>query len=145
MATRGFTLLELLLVLAIAGLMLTIVPPFLSRGIAATKLNTSAREVAAAMRTARSQAVTRRRETTLTVDIDKRLYKLSGKARAQHLDRDIKVKLDTVQSERLSDSVGAFRFFPDGSATGGQVTLSSGKSKIVIDLNWLTGRVAIYN
>jgi len=32
-------------------------------------------------------------------------------------------------------------FFPDGSATGGRVTLTASKQKRVVDVNWLTGEV----
>ncbi|NBC88790.1 MAG: hypothetical protein GVX90_04750 [Alphaproteobacteria bacterium] len=36
-----------------------------------------------------------------------------------------------------------FRFFPDGSATGGRITLSRDERQYRIDIDWLTGRVKI--
>jgi general secretion pathway protein H len=143
--SNGFTLLELMIVLVVAGLMLAVVPPILSRGVSASTLNAAASEIAAAMRAARAQAISHQRETLLTMDVAKRQYRISNKRKTEAINRAIKVKLDTVKSEQLSDNVGRFRFFPDGSATGGQVTLSGGKKKAVVDLNWLTGRVAIYS
>ncbi|MGA7117479.1 MAG: hypothetical protein WBY12_09835 [Hyphomicrobium sp.] len=35
------------------------------------------------------------------------------------------------------------RFFPDGSSTGGRVTLVAGERKRLLDINWLTGAVII--
>lgn len=143
--SNGFTLLELMIVLVVAGLMLALVPPMFSRGVSASTLNAAASEIAAAMRAARAQAISGQRETLLTVDVSKRQYRISSKRKTEAINRAIKVKLDTVKSEQLSETVGRFRFFPDGSATGGQVTLTGGKKKAVVDLNWLTGRVAVYS
>ena len=35
------------------------------------------------------------------------------------------------------------RFFADGGSNGGRVTLAAGERKFDIDIDWLTGRVAI--
>ena len=35
-------------------------------------------------------------------------------------------------------------FFPDGSSTGGEVTLASSKALRYVQVDWLTGRVAVY-
>ena len=42
-----------------------------------------------------------------------------------------------------SDKRGAIRFYPDGSSTGGRITVSSGERKFLVDVDWLTGRVSI--
>ena len=38
---------------------------------------------------------------------------------------------------------GAIRFFPDGGSNGGRLTLAAGERKFNVDVDWLTGRVAI--
>ena len=38
---------------------------------------------------------------------------------------------------------GAIRFFPDGSSTGGRVTLMVGERSYAVDVDWLTGRVRV--
>jgi general secretion pathway protein H len=35
------------------------------------------------------------------------------------------------------------RFFPDGGSNGGRITLAAGDRKYDVDVDWLTGRVAI--
>mgnify|MGYP003296267829 CR=1 FL=1 len=59
------------------------------------------------------------------------------------LPHDIELKLFTAQSDLVSETVGAVRFFPDGGSTGGRVTLAAGERKFDVDIDWLTGRVAI--
>ncbi len=50
----------------------------------------------------------------------------------------------TRRSRRSSTSKrGAIRFYPDGSSTGGRITVASGERKFLVDVDWLTGRVSI--
>lgn len=145
MRERGFTLLEMMIVLVLAGLMLTLVPPLFSGRTSTAELKATARELAAALRFARGQAITRQRETVLMLDTERRRYTVSGRERSRRLPKGIGLKLITARSERIATHRASIRFFPDGSATGGQITLSGGKQSYIVDINWLTGRVAIYN
>jgi general secretion pathway protein H len=43
----------------------------------------------------------------------------------------------------VNDRVGAIRFYPDGGSNGGRVTLAAGERKFEIDVDWLTGRIAV--
>lgn len=56
-STPGFTLIELLIVIALLGIMTAIVYPSVGRGLSTLRLKTASREVAAAMRLARSKAL----------------------------------------------------------------------------------------
>jgi general secretion pathway protein H len=135
----------LIVAMFLAGLLIGLVPPLLNRGVSATALRADARTLAAAMRSTRAQAVTRHVETVLSVDTEKKVYQGGNKARPHAFARGIRVKTVGAKSEQLSDRLQRFRFYPDGSSTGGQVTLSGAKQKVVVDLNWLTGRVAVYD
>ncbi|PIV82132.1 type II secretion system protein GspH, partial [bacterium CG17_big_fil_post_rev_8_21_14_2_50_64_8] len=59
------------------------------------------------------------------------------------LPEKIEVALFTAQSELMDAKTGAIRFYPDGSSTGGRVTLSRGERKYRVDVDWMTGRVKI--
>jgi len=59
------------------------------------------------------------------------------------LPKGIDLKLYTAQSEVTSERKGGIRFYPDGSSTGGRITLSAGERKYLVDVDWLTGRVSI--
>ena len=59
------------------------------------------------------------------------------------LPRELELKLYTAQQEVASERKGAIRFYPDGSSTGGRITVASGERKFLVDVDWLTGRVTI--
>lgn len=139
----GFTLLEILVVLVIITLLLTVVPPMLSGALGTVKLRAAARDMAAGLGRARSAAINSQKEATLVVDVESRSYRVSGEPKVSQLPDHVAVKLYTAKSELQSDSKGAIRFFPDGSSTGGRVTLSHGDLAYLVDVDWLTGRVRI--
>lgn len=139
----GFTLIELLVVLVIMAMAYTLASPMISSGVSGTELKASARQLAAGLRRARSEAVSRRQETVMTVDVDDRQFQLSGDQRIYHLPKSVAVQLFTAQSELVNGSAGAIRFFPDGGSTGGRITVTSLQRKYDVDINWLTGQVAI--
>ncbi len=141
----GFTLLELIVALFLAALLVGLVPPLLSRGVSATGVRADGRTLAATLRSARSQAVTRHTETMVAVNTRTATYKISDRSKLWKIGRGIKVKTVGARSEQTSAGVQRFRFYPDGSASGGQITLSGAKQKVVVDLNWLTGRVTVYD
>ena len=119
--------------------------PLVSSGVSSTELKASARQLAAGMRKARSDAVSQRRETVLTLDVENRRFQLSGDSRIYRLPKDVEVKLFTAQSELVDSNTGAIRFFPDGGSTGGRITVSAKQRQYSVDVNWLTGQVAIFD
>ncbi|MDQ6621752.1 MAG: GspH/FimT family pseudopilin [Pseudomonadota bacterium] len=140
---RGVTLLELLIVLMLMAIVAGMVVPMLGQGVSTTHLRGAAREVAAGLRLARSEAVANRREAVLTFDLADRSFKVDRNPRKHALPSEVELKLYTAQSDLVSETVGSVRFFPDGGSTGGRVTIASGERKFDIDIDWLTGRVAV--
>lgn len=140
---HGFTLLEILVVLVIGVLIVAITPPLLSGMSATTELRSAARQTAAALRHVRNQAVTGQQEATLTLDLPQRRLMVSGAARHITLPESVQVRLDTVQSEVLNRAQANIRFFPDGSSSGGALTISGNKLAYRVTVDWLTGAVAI--
>jgi general secretion pathway protein H len=88
-------------------------------------------------------ALRQRREIRFKLDIEKHLYSLSDKPKIYRLPESIELKLFTADSEVIDKGKGSVRFFPDGSSTGGRVTLVAGERKRLLDINWLTGAVII--
>jgi general secretion pathway protein H len=142
-AQRGFTLLELLLVLVIAASGYALVVRFQTGGVSGVELKSAARAVAAGLREARGAAIVTQESAALTLDLDRRSMEVSGGARPRSLPQRLDLKLYTAQSEIVDDKRGSIRFYPDGSSTGGRVTLASGERKLLVDVDWLTGRVSI--
>ncbi len=150
---RGFTLLEVMVVLVIMALILVVVPPLLPNVMASTHVKSAARELAASLKTARSQAINHQSETTLLVNIDQESYVLTeGSRNLKPNNQTYKnlvlpdaadLSLITAESEKLSENEGQIRFFPDGSSTGGQIKLAFKDQEYLVNVHWLTGRVRI--
>ena len=75
-SARGVTLLELLIVLMIIAFVTAITIPMLGSGVSNAELRSAARQLAAGLRLARSEAVSQRRETFLVVDLAGRRFKV---------------------------------------------------------------------
>lgn len=141
-SNAGYTLLELLLVVAILAGMLALVPPLFDRAIAGSEPRTAARQLVAALRQARSEAVASRRPVAFTLDLEQRRYQV-GAAPAVTLPRALELTLVTADREVHSAGRGAIRFFADGSATGGRITLDKGAAHWAVDVAWLSGQVSL--
>jgi general secretion pathway protein H len=139
----GFTMLELLVVLVVMLLVYAVALPKLSGGNPGVELKGAARQLAAGLRKARSQAVTQKQEAVLTVDVEQHRFDLSGDKKSYALPADIDITLFTAQSEMLREKVGSIRFYPDGSSTGGRITVGYGDRKFHVNIDWLTGQVAV--
>ena len=139
----GVTLLELLIVLMIMAFVTAVVVPTLGGGVSTADLKSATREVASGLRYARDQAIAKRTESLLVIDLDARTFSLPPDAHLHKLPEKLDLKLFTAQRDLVSEKVGAIRFFPDGGSNGGRITLAAGERKFDVDVDWLTGRVAI--
>jgi general secretion pathway protein H len=137
----GYTLVELLVVLLIMSAVLALVPPLFDRGLSSTELRSVAREMMAAMRDARSTAVSTRSPVAFTLDLEQRHYQVDERRRVA-LPETLRLELLTGQSELRGRGAGAITFYSDGSASGGEVTLLAEARRIRLDVDWMSGRVS---
>lgn len=141
--SAGFTLLEIIIVLVLAVVIYALILGVPLRGGKSADLKYAARTLASGLRQAQTTAMATRHDATLTLDLEQKEYQVLGDKEAHKLPDGIDLKLFTAQSEVTSDKRGAIRFYPDGSSTGGRITVSSGERKFLVDVDWLTGRVSI--
>ena len=120
-----------------------LVVPMFGGPVSTSELRATARRLAAGLRLARSEAVSERRETFLVVDVAGKRFKVDREAREHALPSKVDLKLFTAQNDLVSENVGSIRFYPDGGSNGGRITVASGARKFDVDVDWLTGRVAI--
>lgn len=137
----GFTLLELLIVLVISALLIGTVVPNFGPGIARAQLYSATRDVASALRHTRGQAMNTGQDALFELNTAQHTYRVTGRPKVYQLPGDIELGLFTTSTETVDEGIGRIRFFPDGSATGGRVTLIGAKQTRVVDINWLTGEV----
>jgi general secretion pathway protein H len=125
---RGFTLIELIVVLVILGLALSLV---LGQGVARSptvEFDSAVRQVTGALRLARSRAIA-----------DDRMVPVVFAPGGFRLDQEATSFAPEISlsGNRLID------FTPDGGSSGGQVTLHMGSRQMEIGVDWLTGRVEL--
>jgi general secretion pathway protein H len=140
---RGFTILELLVVLVIGAIAYSLVLGVPFRGASFADLKAAARTLASGLRQAQSTAMATRRDALLTIDLETREFQVTGSEATRNLPKDLEISLYTAQQEVSSEKKGAIRFYPDGSSTGGRITLAVKERKYLVDVDWLTGRVSI--
>lgn len=141
-ASRGYTLLELLVAFTVMGLVLASVPMIVASARPGPAARVAAEELAAALRLTRSEAIGRFAPATLLLDVERRVYRgADGTERA--LAEDLDLKFVTARSELAGERAGQIRFFPDGSATGGRITVAEGEQSYVVTVDWLTGAVDV--
>ena len=131
----GFTLLEMLVVMALLGLAMTLVVPRLGTGGPAVQVRAAARDVAAAAREAQLEALTRNREVDLIVDA---AGVHRGGRRLQAFPAGLRLELPDPEADRL-----VLRFYPDGSSDGGQLQLAVDARAYTVSVDWLTGQVQL--
>jgi general secretion pathway protein H len=141
-ASRGYTLLELLVAFAVMGLVLASVPMIVATARPGPTARVAAEELAAALRLARGEAIRRYAPATVLLDVERRVYR-GADGGEQALAEDLDLKFVTARSELAGDTAGQIRFFPDGSATGGKITISEGGQSYIVNVDWLTGAVDV--
>lgn len=148
----GFTLLELLVVLAIAGLLVSIVPPVVSAVVPGVKLKVAARELAVTLRDTRNRAITRNAALDVTFEFEPPRYiaasgdphLLPSGVQMTILDGDARSSEQPIASLDIGpDEKYSLRFYPDGSSSGATVRIGKRDTHYLVDVGWLMGRVSV--
>lgn len=138
----GFTLLELLVTLAIVGLLLVIVPTLTPAARQHALLRAETYQLANTLRTARAQALAG--NTTMDVVLTEDHWSFPGvQETVDHfLPKDVHVTCDGFAEDAGQGSF-IIRFFPDGSSSGGELRLASGRQSYLVTVHLVSGRVTI--
>lgn len=139
---NGFTLIELLVVLAILAVSIAIVVGSRTdmRGGLALKSVTDG--MAASLNEARSEAIATGRPAIVEIDLVRRVWR-DAKSRETEFPTDLALDVRSATGLSVRAKTAAFEFEPDGSATGGHISLSEGDRQSSIDVHWITGRVDV--
>ena len=159
----GFTLFELLVVLIVIGLITSLVGPRLIKSMNRRNIDSTARQISAALRYARSGAVSEKTPYRARFDMDAdrltierfrsseeedpsdRAVSPYGEPRAYTLAPGIHFKKGLSLSGETIDA-GAFEivFFPAGGTSGGEIILTDEeKRSFSISVDMITGSVTV--
>jgi general secretion pathway protein H len=139
----GFTLIEVVCVLAIIGLLAALVLPAIPRGTSQARLAGYAVEVAALLKGDRNAAIRSRAQVATSLDAERRIV-ISG-ATASIVEIPADVTFEALLAQRCGDRrVGAtIDFFPSGASCGGVIAIARQGVGYQIRVNWLTGGVEV--
>ena len=136
----GFSLLEIMIALAILALATALVGVAFARSSTGFRFDATAQELALTLREAHARALRSGRDVAVVLDVDAHTYQL-------HADRPIDIPQETairvVSAGQAMTSTRrpAFSFSPDGGSTGGSIVLSRPDRSATITVDWLTGAV----
>jgi len=144
---RGFTLIEMTVVMLIIGISMALVVPMVNGGITSREVRRAARQIASTMLHLRSEAVSLGRPTAMRIDIPENTVETVGGGRWAVL-TDRAVIEDVGGGARLvGDEQFEIRFYPNGSTSGGDVVLASRqdrtRNRLHIHLDRLIGAVRV--
>nr|WP_267897528.1 GspH/FimT family pseudopilin [Dyella psychrodurans] len=141
---RAFTLLEMLAVIILIGIAAAAVSISVARGLASARINAAAGELAAALRATRTQAIMHGQQRIFQVDTREETYRGADR-RDVRLPKGLELSVTSATSDQTGGDVARIRFFPDGSSTGGRITLRSGRREWHVNVSWLTGAINVFD
>jgi general secretion pathway protein H len=139
----GFTLIEVVCVLAIVTILAAIVVPALPRGTSRSRLESYAIEAAAMLKNDRYAAIRNGVAVATRVDAPQRLIRSGATGRVIRVPDD--VAFDAVLAARCNQrrADAAIQFFASGMSCGGAIALTRLGVGYEIRVNWLTGGVDV--
>jgi general secretion pathway protein H len=138
----GFTLIEVIVTLAILSFALVLVTGFKPPWSSGLGLKGTAAELASGLRLARSEAIVSNRSIAFDLDVIRHRYRV-GAGTIRGLPAHLSIELLTIAGEKRDEGTGDIRFNPDGSSTGGRIALADGQRRMAVGVDWLTGRVSV--
>jgi general secretion pathway protein H len=139
----GFTLLEIVCIVAVLAILAAILLPAFPRGTSRARLESYAIEAAALLKADRNAALRRRTQITTQIDAVGRTIKSGATGRTVRLPAD--VGFDAVLAARCNQRPAGptIRFFASGMSCGGVIALSRLGTGYEIRVNWLTGGIEV--
>jgi len=139
---RGFTLVEVMVVMVIVALIMGMVATSMSRSISRAEARAASRQLMASLRYTRAQAIIEKTEQVFQVNIENRSYQAPGRKLVE-LPDGVDITVTTARSEITSEDVAGIRFFPDGGSTGGHIELLVNEREYRVNVAWLTGETSM--
>jgi general secretion pathway protein H len=140
--SSGFSLLEMLMVIALIAIVMLVTMTAVTGGFAGMQLRSEAKRIAAQLRFTRAQAIATGERQSFTLDPQARTWS-APKDRSGEIPEKLTIVFTGAREVQPRRGEGAIMFFPDGASTGGRVQLSVKGAAWNVDVAWLTGEVRV--
>jgi general secretion pathway protein H len=142
-AQRGFTLLEMVCVVAIIALLAAVLLPFIPRETSRSRLQAYALQAATLLKADRDAAISRNISVATLVDTGSRAIRSGASRTALRVPDDVRFEAVLPQTCQQRAALSTIRFFANGMSCGGSIALSRFDTSYEVRVNWLTGRVEV--
>ncbi|MGO3128405.1 MAG: type II secretion system protein XpsH [Luteimonas sp.] len=139
---RGFSLLEVLLVVGLIAVTGVLAAAAMSGGFDRIALQSTSKTIAAQLRYTRAQAISTGEPQRFVINPQARTWQAPN-GRHGTIPEPLAVEFTGARELQSSDSEGAILFFADGAATGGRVRVLLRDAAWQVDVAWLTGEVRL--
>ena len=141
-SVQGFTLLELLVVMFLVALTIGFVAPRFSGVTSGSELKTESRKLVALLRHSRTRAISQSLSLGIVSLDDGLQYQILPDGDEVALPEGVHLSINPEADEVVVAQPGIY-FYPDGSSNGGTLQLQSDAGDFTVEVNWLTGEVAL--
>lgn len=139
---RGFTLLEILVVMALIAFATTLAAVAFTGGMDGMRLRSSSKEIASQLRYARAQAIVTGVPQRFLIDPAGHRWQGANQRRGTIPD-SLRIQFTGAREAGARAGEGGILFFADGASTGGRIQLQARRAVSRIDVGWLTGEVKL--
>lgn len=140
----GFSLLEIMIALAILALAMGLVGVGFARSSAGFRFDAATQDLALSLREANARALRSGREIVVVIDVDGRRYQLQ-QDQPVALPEGAGIRVVSGGQVMNAERQPAIIFYPNGGSSGGAITLTEQDRSATLSVDWLTGAVGITN
>jgi general secretion pathway protein H len=140
---NGFTLLEMVCVLALIAMMAAVLLPFIPHQTSRSRLQAYALQAATLLKADRNAAIRRGVDVSTLVDTASRSIRSGATADTIRIPDDVGFDALLPQTCNRRAALSTISFFASGMSCGGAIALTRLDAGYEIRVNWLTGRIEI--
>jgi general secretion pathway protein H len=142
-AQRGFTLLEMVCVLAMIAMISAVLLPFIPHQTSRSRLQAYALQTATLLKADRNAAIRHQAEVATSVDAGTRSIRSGSTTETIHIPDDVRFDALLPQTCQHHAALSTISFFANGMSCGGTIALTRLDTGFEVRVNWLTGRIEI--
>jgi general secretion pathway protein H len=145
---KGFTLIEVIIVLIIIAVASALVGVLVNKGSESVEIRTFSKDISATLRYARNHAVSEKKTYCFVIDKDESMYKLYAVSSEDEEDVELVISKPIPEEIEVvtdnSEEVFFIEFFPRGDSSGGMMEVIHNKGmSFLISVNRITGKVEV--